>query len=81
MNLPIETQKANWVLFHKDGKQEGLEDGKKYVGKWFFDEKKRILKTNDLKGTSEHKLISVTKSKLIISIKQKEGEMIMGMKK
>jgi hypothetical protein len=81
MNLPTEMEKTNWVLFHKGGKQEGMEDGKKYFGKWEFDEKKRILKTNDLEGKSEYKLYSVTKNKLIISIKQKEGEMIMGMKK
>ncbi|WP_339885097.1 hypothetical protein [Polaribacter vadi] len=81
MALPSEMQKMNWVMFHKGGKQEGMEDGKKYFGKWEFDEKKRILKTNDLEGKSEHKLISVTKNKLIISVKEQGTEMIMGMKK
>ena len=27
MNLPSEMQKMNWVMFHKGGKQEGM-DGK-----------------------------------------------------
>ena len=39
MTLPAEIQKNNWVLFHQNGKQEGLENGKKYVGKWEFDKK------------------------------------------
>jgi hypothetical protein len=37
-------QKMNWVLFHKNGKQEGMENGQKYVGKWEFDKKNRIIK-------------------------------------
>jgi hypothetical protein len=81
MNLPVEMQKMNWVIFHKGGKQEGMEEGKKYVGKWEFDEKNRIIKTNDLDGINEQKLISVTKNKLIVSVKEKGSEMIMGMKK
>mmetsp|Transcript_23431 Transcript_23431/g.27119 ORF Transcript_23431/g.27119 Transcript_23431/m.27119 type:complete len:128 (+) Transcript_23431:72-455(+) len=81
MNLPSEMQKMNWVMFHKGGKQEGMENGQKYVGKWEFDKKRRIIKTNDLDGIAEQKLISVTKNKLIISIKEQGSEMIMGMKK
>ena len=45
MNLPSEMQKMNWVMFHKSGKQEGMENGQKYVGKWEFDKKRRIIKT------------------------------------
>ena len=81
MNLPSEMQKMNWVMFHKSGKQEGMENGQKYVGKWEFDKKRRIIKTNDLDGIAEQKLISVTKNKLIVSIKEQGSEMIMGMKK
>jgi hypothetical protein len=81
MNLPIEMQENNWVIFHQDGKQEGMENGQKYLGKWEFDKKNRIIKTNDLDGVAEQKLISVTKSKLIVSIKEQGSEMIMGMKK
>ena len=81
MDLPAEMQKMNWVLFHKDGKQEGMENGQKYVGKWEFDKKNRIIKTNDLDGIAEQKLISVTKNKLIVSIKNQGSVMIMGMKK
>ena len=81
MDLPAQMQKMNWVLFHKDGKQEGMENGQKYVGKWEFDKKNRIIKTNDLDGIAEQKLISVTKNKLIVSIKDQGSIMIMGMKK
>ena len=81
MELPAEMQKMNWVLFHKDGKQEGMENGQKYVGKWEFDKKNRIIKTNDLDGIAEQKLVSVTKNKLIVSIKDQGSVMIMGMKK
>jgi hypothetical protein len=81
MELPSEMQKMNWVIFHKNGKQEGMENGQKYVGKWEFDKKRRIIKTNDLDGIAEQKLISVTKNKLIISVKEQGSEMIMGMKK
>ena len=81
MELPSEMQKMNWVIFHKNGKQEGIENGQKYVGKWEFDKKRRIIKTNDLDGIAEQKLISVTKNKLIISVKEQGSEMIMGMKK
>ena len=71
----------NWVLFHKDGKQEGMENGQKYVGKWEFDKKNRIIKTNDLDGIAEQKLISSSKNKLIVSIKEQGSVMIIGMKK
>ena len=81
MTLPAEMQQNNWVIFHANGKQEGMEEGKKYVGKWEFDKKKRIIKTNDLDGIVEQKLISVTKDKLIVSVKEQGEEMIMGMKK
>jgi hypothetical protein len=81
MDLPAQMQKMNWVLFHKDGKQEGMENGQKYVGKWEFDKKNRIIKTNDLDGIAEQKLISVTKKKLIVSVKDQGSIMIMGMKK
>lgn len=81
MDLPTQIQKMNWVLFYKDGKQEGMENGQKYVGKWEFDKKNRIIKTNDLDGIAEQKLISVTKNKLIVSIKDQGSTMIMGMKK
>ena len=81
MELPAEMQKMNWVLFHKDGKQEGMENGQKYVGKWEFDKKNSIIKTNDLDGIAEQKLISVTKNKLIVSVKDQGSVMIMGMKK
>jgi hypothetical protein len=81
MDLPAEMQKMNWVLFHKDGKQEGMENGQKYVGKWEFDKKNSIIKTNDLDGIAEQKLISVTKNKLIVSVKDQGSVMIMGMKK
>ncbi len=79
--LPAEMQQNNWVIFHANGKQEGMEEGKKYVGKWEFDKEKRIIKTNDLDGIVEQKLISVTKDKLIVSVKEQGAEMIMGMKK
>ena len=81
MTLPAEMQQNNWVIFHANGKQEGMEEGKKYVGKWEFDKEKRIIKTNDLDGIVEQKLISVTKDKLIVSVKEQGAEMIMGMKK
>ena len=44
-------------------------------------QKNRIIKTNDLDGIIEQKLISVTKNKLIISVKEQGSEMIIGMKK
>lgn len=81
MTLPAEMQKNSWVIFHSSGKQEGMEEGKKYIGKWEFDKVKRILWTNDLDGKSEQKLISVTKNKLIVSIKERGTTIIMGMKK
>jgi len=81
MALSPEIQKNNWVIFHKDGKQEGMEEGRKYVGKWKFDKKNRILKTNDLDGKSEQRLISVSKRKLVISVKEKGVEIFMGMRK
>ena len=40
-----------------------------------------VIKTNDLDGIAEQKLISVTKNKLIVSIKDQGSVMIMGMKK
>ncbi|WP_181374564.1 hypothetical protein [Polaribacter aquimarinus] len=40
MDLPLEMRKLNWVLFHKGGKQEGMENSQKYFGKWEFDKKK-----------------------------------------
>ena len=58
-----------------------MENGQKYVGKWEFDKKNRIIKTNDLDGIAEQKLISVTKNKLIASIEEQASVMIMGMKK
>ena len=58
-----------------------MENGQTYVGKWEFDKKNRIIKTNDLDGIAEQKLISVTKNKLIVSVKEQGSEMIMGMKK
>jgi hypothetical protein len=39
------------------------------------------IKTNDLDGITEQKLISVSKNKLIVSIKDQGSVMIMGMKK
>ncbi len=81
MTLPAEMQKSNWVIFHQKGKQEGMENGQKYVGKWEFDKKNRIIKTNDLDGITEQKLVSVTKNKLIISVIQQGNKMIIGMKK
>ena len=81
MTLPPEIQQNNWVIFHADGKQEGMENGQKYTGKWKYDKEKRIIKTNDIDGIVEQKLISVTKDKLIISVTEQGAEMIMGMKK
>jgi hypothetical protein len=40
-----------------------------------------VVKTNDLDGIAEQKLLSVTKNKLIVSIKDQGSVMIMGMKK
>ena len=30
MALPNEIQKNNWVIFHKDGRQKTMEEGKKH---------------------------------------------------
>lgn len=81
MELPAEMQKMNWVIFHADGKQEGMEDGQKYVGKWEFDKSNKIIRTDDLDGKVDQKLISVNENKLIVSVKEQGTEMIMGMKK
>lgn len=81
MVLPDEIQKSNWVIFHKDGKQEGLEQGKKYTGKWEYDKLKKIIRTNDLDGKNNQKLISVTENRLIFSVEEEGSEMIVGMKK
>ena len=81
ITLPTKMQKSNWVIFYKNGKQEGSENGQKYVGKWMFNKKNRIIKTNDLDGIGLQQLISVTKNKLIVSIEEQGSKMIMGMKK
>ena len=81
MELPAEMQKMNWVIFHADGKQEGMEEGQKYVGKWEFDKSNKIIRTDDLDGKVDQKLISVTENKLIVSVKEQGTEIIMGMKK
>ncbi|KSA14157.1 hypothetical protein [Maribacter dokdonensis] len=81
MEIPAEMQKMNWVIFHADGKQEGMEEGQKYVGKWEFDKSNKIIRTDDLDGKVDQKLISVTENKLIVSVKEQGTEMIMGMKK
>ncbi|MEO1010921.1 MAG: hypothetical protein AAFX53_06410 [Bacteroidota bacterium] len=81
VELPAEMQKMNWVIFHADGKQEGMEEGQKYVGKWKFDKSKKIITTDDLDGKVDQKLISVTENRLIVSVKEQGTEMIMGMKK
>jgi hypothetical protein len=39
IDLPSEIQKMNWVIFHKSGKQEGMENRQKHIGKWEFDKK------------------------------------------
>jgi hypothetical protein len=44
-------------------------------------QKNRIIKTYDLDGITQQKLISVTQNKLIVSIKEKGSEIIIGMKK
>tara|TARA_R110002012_G_scaffold113139_1_gene259111 strand:+ start:40 stop:414 length:375 start_codon:yes stop_codon:yes gene_type:complete len=77
MELPAEMQKINWVIFHADGKQEGMEEGQKYVGKWEFDKSKKIIMTDDLDGKVDQKLISVTENRLIVSVKEQGTEMIM----
>lgn len=81
MELPAEIQKMSWVIFHANGKQEGMEEGRKYVGKWEFDKSNKIIRTDDLDGKVDQKLISVTENKLIVSVKEQGSEMIMGMKK
>ena len=81
MELPAEIQKMNWVIFHADGKQEGMEEGQKYVGKWEFDKSNKIIRTDDLDGKVDQKLISVNENKLIVSVKEQGTEMIMGLKK
>lgn len=81
MELPLEMQNSNWVIFHADGTQEGMEEGKKYTGKWEFDESKNVLRTSDLDGKVNQKLILVTENKLVLSVKEQGAEMIMGMKK
>lgn len=81
MEVPAEMQKMNWVIFHADGKQEGMEDGQKYAGKWEFDKSNKIIRTDDLDGKVDQKLISVNENKLIVSVKEQGTEMIMGMKK
>ncbi|BDD03884.1 lipocalin family protein [Aureibacter tunicatorum] len=81
MELPAEMQKMNWVIFHADGKQEGMEDGQKYVGKWEFNKSNKIIRTDDLDGKVDQKLISVNENKLIVSVKEQGTEMIMGLKK
>ena len=40
MALPNEIQKNNWVIFHKDGRQKTMEEGKKHFEKWKFNQKK-----------------------------------------
>ena len=81
MELPAEIQKMNWVIFHPNGKQEGMEQGTKYVGKWEFDESTKTIRTNDLDGKGEQKVISVTDKKLIVSVKEQGSVMIIGLKK
>ena len=81
MKLTTEMQKENWVIFHEGGKQEGMDQGQKYTGSWYFDSPKRILQTNDLDGKVNQKLIVVTESELVVSVKEGGIEMIMGMKK
>ncbi len=81
MTFPSEMQQSTWVIFHVDGKQEGMEEGNKYIGTWEYDKEKRIIKTNDLDGIVEQKLISVTENKLIVSVIEQGAIMIMGMTK
>ncbi|MFD1095604.1 hypothetical protein [Salegentibacter chungangensis] len=81
MELPAEMQKNNWVIFHPDGKQEGMEEGHKYTGKWEYDRSEKIIRTDDLDGRTDQKLISVSENKLIVSVKEQGAEMIMGMRK
>ncbi|MDO6492441.1 MULTISPECIES: hypothetical protein [unclassified Cellulophaga] len=81
MKLPVEMQKNSWVIFHSDGKQEGMEEGRKYIGKWKFDKLKKIIRTDDLDGKVDQKLISVTENKLVVSVKEQGADMIMGMTK
>jgi hypothetical protein len=81
MQIPAEMQKMNWVIFHADGKQEGMEQGQKYEGKWEYDKSKKIIRTEDLDGKVDQKLISVDENKLIISVKEQGSDMIIGMRK
>lgn len=81
MELPAEMQKSNWVIFHADGKQEGMEEGQKYIGKWEFDRIKKVIRTDDLDGKVDQKLILVNENKLVVSVTQYGSETIMGMKK
>jgi len=81
MKIPAEMQKNNWVVFHADGKQEGMEEGRKYVGKWEYDPSNKIIRTDDLDGKIDQKLISVSENKLVLSVKEQGTQMIMGMKK
>lgn len=79
--MPIEMQNTNWVVFHADGKQEGMEEGRKYVGKWEYDASKKVIRTDDLDGKVEQKLISVDQNSLVVSVKEQGVDLIMGMKK
>jgi hypothetical protein len=79
MNLPTEMQKNNWVIFHANGKQEGMEEGRKYEGKWEYDTSTKTILTNDLDGKVEQKLIMVDKNKLVVSVMDQGSKMIMGM--
>ena len=81
IELSAEMKKNNWVIFNVGGKQEGMDQGKKYTGQWKFDSSKRILQTNDLDGKVNQKLILVTENKLVVSLKEEGIKMIIGMKK
>lgn len=81
INLSVEYKKMCWMIFHKDGKLEGMELGQTYNGIWEFDGKNRILKTTDFDGKVERKLISVTQNKLIFSVKDQGSELITEMEK
>lgn len=56
MDLPAEMQQNIWVVFHADGKHEGMEEGRSYQGTWEYDPLTKITRTDDLDGKCRAKI-------------------------
>jgi len=81
MDYSTEMQENNWIIFHRDGKYEGM-FGNKRIGHWELGKEGKIIEINEQNQKSEQKLISVSKNELIISTEDEEGVVIiLGMRK